>query len=102
MIFVKSDAIINSKEEPQACFKTADKFCGVSFLMEKGFSQVLREFLKDNRMTADCFCPRDRADKDQVSRWLKGQSDPNYWEIQKMSTVFDISADYFLGLSESY
>lgn len=101
MIFVKSDAIINSKRSRKR-FKTADKFCGVSFLMKRDFSQVLREFLKDNRMTQIAFARAIGADKDQVSRWLKGQSAPNYWEIQKMSTVFDISADYFLGLSESY
>lgn len=53
-------------------------------------------------MTQIAFARAIGADKDQVSRWLKGQSAPNYWEIQKMSTVFDISADYFLGLSESY
>ena len=70
--------------------------------MKRDFSQVLREFLKDNRMTQIAFARAIGADKDQVSRWLKGQSAPNYWEIQKMSTVFDISADYFLGLSESY
>lgn len=71
-------------------------------LMKRDFSQVLGEFLRDNRMTQIAFARAIGADKDQVSRWLKGQSAPNYWEIQKMSTVFDISADYFLGLSESY
>ena len=71
-------------------------------LMKRDFSQVLGEFLRDNRMTQIAFARAIGADKDQVSRWLKGQSAPNYWEIQKMSTVFDVSADYFLGLSESY
>ena len=71
-------------------------------LMKRDFSQVLGEFLRDNRMTQIAFARAIGAHKDQVSRWLKGQSAPNYWEIQKMSTVFDISADYFLGLSESY
>ena len=70
--------------------------------MNKSFSEVLREFLRDNHMTQIAFARAIGADKDQVSRWLKGQSVPNYWEIQKMSSVFDISADYFLGLSESH
>ena len=70
--------------------------------MKKDFNEVLREFLRDNHMTQIAFARAIGADKDQVSRWLKGKSAPNYWEIQKMSSVFDISADYFLGLSESY
>lgn len=70
--------------------------------MKKDFSQVLREFLKDNHMTQIAFARAIGADKDQVSKWLKGKSFPNYQELQEMSSVFDISADYFIGLSESY
>ena len=70
--------------------------------MKKDFSQVLREFLRDNHMTQIAFARAIGADKDQVSKWLKGKSFPNYQELQEMSSVFDISADYFIGLSESY
>lgn len=61
----------------------------------------MREFFKDNHMTQIAFARAIGADKDQVSKWLKGKSFPNYQELQEMSSVFDISADYFIGLSES-
>lgn len=70
--------------------------------MKKDFSQVLREFLKDNRMTQIAFARAIGVKPSQISEWLRGKNSPNYQTLQKIASTFDVSADYFLGLSESY
>ncbi len=70
--------------------------------MNKSFSEVLREFLRDNHMTQTAFARAIGVKPSRISEWLRGKNSPNYQMLQKMSFAFDISADYFLGLSESY
>lgn len=70
--------------------------------MKTLFSRILREFLKDNCLSQKAFAVETGIPWFKVNRWANGNSAPDYDELRKISETYDISADYFLGLSESY
>ena len=52
------------------------------------FKCILKDFLTENGLT--------------VSAWLAGKAKPGYDTLRKMALAFNISADYFLGITEEY
>ncbi|MBS1305297.1 MAG: helix-turn-helix transcriptional regulator [Clostridia bacterium] len=38
----------------------------------------------------------------QVSEWLKDKATPNYHTLKRICLAFNISADYFLGITDGY
>ena len=66
------------------------------------FCEILHEFLKDNDMTQRLFAERVGVKQSQVSEWLKGKAKPNYDTLKKIARSFNIPADYFLGLNDTY
>lgn len=66
------------------------------------FREILKEFLEINNLTQVEFAKRIEVKQSQVSEWLKGKAKPGYDILKRMSTSFNISADYFLGLKENY
>lgn len=70
--------------------------------MENEFAEILKEFLTMNNMTQSEFADRIDVRQSQVSEWLKGKAKPGYDTLKRMATAFGISADYFLGITDSY
>lgn len=70
--------------------------------MENSFSEILREFLDENNLTQVAFSKKIGVKQSQVSEWLKGKAKPGYDILKSMSKAFNISADYFLGITEIY
>lgn len=70
--------------------------------MKDDFTQILREFLKENGLSQSEFARRIGAKPGQVSEWLKGKAKPGYDYLKKMSLVFGITSDFFLGIKEEY
>ena len=70
--------------------------------MENSFNEILREFLKENNLTQVAFSKKIGVKQSQVSEWLKGKAKPGYDMLKSMSKAFNISADYFLGITEIY
>lgn len=70
--------------------------------VERNFRLILKEFLEENNLTQTAFAGRVQVKPSQVSEWLKGKAKPGYDTLRAMSKAFDISADYFLGLTDSY
>ncbi len=70
--------------------------------MQKTFSEILSDFLKDNELTQVAFAKKVGIKQSQVSEWLKGKAKPGYDILKQMAQAFNISADYFLGIVESY
>ena len=70
--------------------------------MNKDFTQILAEFLKENHMTQTEFANQIGVKPSQVSEWLKGKAKPGYDFLKAMATAFNISADYFLGIIDTY
>lgn len=70
--------------------------------MEANFSEILRDFLAENGLTQVAFAKAIGAKQSQVSEWLKGKAKPGYDMLRRMALAYDISADYFLGINETY
>lgn len=69
--------------------------------MANGFDEILREFLLINNLTQTQFAEKIDVKQSQVSEWLKGKAKPGYDILKRMSLAFDVSADYFLGISDN-
>lgn len=68
----------------------------------KEFKEILAEFLTENKLTQAVFAYKIGVKQSQVSEWLKGKAKPGYDNLKQMAVSFDISANYFLGLSDEY
>lgn len=66
------------------------------------FTEILEEFLKLNNLTQTEFANKIGVKQSQVSEWLKGKAKPGYDILKKMATAFDVSADYFLGIKDTF
>lgn len=70
--------------------------------MQAEFKQILKEFLKENNLTQVEFAKAVGAKQSQVSEWLYGKAKPGYDYLRAMAAAFNISADYFLGITDEY
>jgi len=70
--------------------------------VENEFQHILKEFLKENDITVSGFAKRVGVKPSQVSEWLYGKAKPGYDNLRAISCAFNISADYFLGLTDNY
>lgn len=68
--------------------------------MENNFSEILKDFLKENNLTQVAFANKIGVKQSQVSEWLKGKAKPGYDILKNMSIAFNVSADYFLGIKD--
>jgi len=66
------------------------------------FKDILKDFLSESGMTQTAFATRIGVKQSQVSEWLSGKAKPGYDTLKAMAQAFDISADYFLGLTKEY
>ena len=68
--------------------------------MEVEFKEILKDFLEENNLTQVAFAKAIGVKQSQVSEWLKGKAKPGYDMLKSMAISFNVSADYFLGISE--
>lgn len=66
------------------------------------FEEILQEFLTLKNLTQTAFAKAINVKQSQVSEWLKGKAKPGYDILKRMALAFDVSADYFLGISETF
>lgn len=65
------------------------------------FREILKEFLILKGLTQVAFAKAIGVKQSQVSEWLKGKAKPGYDMLKQMALAFGISADYFLGITET-
>lgn len=70
--------------------------------VEQSFSDILKEFLALNNLTQTAFAFAIGVKQSQVSEWLHGKAKPSYDILRKMALTYNISADYFLGIDETF
>ncbi len=70
--------------------------------MENDFKHILYEFLEENNLTQSEFAKKVNIRQGQVSEWLHGRSKPGYDLLRSISLAFNVSADYFLGITDKY
>ena len=66
------------------------------------FSEILSEFLTLKNLTQSAFAKEIGVKQSQVSEWLKGKAKPGYDTLKKMAQTYGRSADYFLGITETF
>ena len=66
------------------------------------FKDILKNFLKENDFTQTKFAEAVGVKQSQVSEWLKGKAKPGYDILKQMSANLDISADFWLGIIDTY
>ena len=66
------------------------------------FKEILREFLDENNLTQVAFAKIIGVKQSQVSKWLNGKAKPGYDILKGMAKAFNITADYFLGITDNY
>ena len=64
------------------------------------FKEILKDFLQEKELTQVAFAKIIGVKQSQVSEWLKGKAKPGYDILRSMAISFDISADYFLGITD--
>ncbi len=70
--------------------------------MEPNFDEILKEFMILKNLTQTAFANAIGVKQSQVSEWLNGKAKPGYDTLRRISLAFNVSADYFLGLKESF
>ena len=70
--------------------------------MNVEFKEILKEFLNEQNLTQSAFANAIGVKQSQVSEWLKGKAKPGYDILKSMALAFNVSADYFLGITEDY
>lgn len=68
--------------------------------MEVEFKEILKDFLQEKELTQVAFAKIIGVKQSQVSEWLKGKAKPGYDILRSMAISFDVSADYFLGITD--
>lgn len=66
------------------------------------FVRILKDFLTENGLTITAFAKQIGVKPSQVSEWLRGKAKPGYDNLQSMARAFNVSADYFLGITDNY
>ena len=66
------------------------------------FTEILEEFLKLNNLTQTEFANKIGVKQSQVSEWLNGKAKPGYDILRRMATAIGVSADYFLGIKDTF
>ena len=66
------------------------------------FTEILREFLNESNLTQAAFAHKIGVKPSQVSEWLHGKAKPGYDTLKAICLAFSISADYFLGITDTY
>ncbi|MCI8596087.1 MAG: helix-turn-helix transcriptional regulator [Clostridia bacterium] len=69
--------------------------------MDLSFSEILEEFLILRGLTQTAFAQKIGIKQSQVSEWLKGKAKPGYDMLKRMAVEFGVSADYFLGITDT-
>ena len=70
--------------------------------MERGFIDILKEFLVENNLSQAEFARKIGVKPAQVSEWLRGKAKPGYDTLRAISRAFSVSADYLLGIKDEY
>lgn len=70
--------------------------------MAVSFSEILDEYLICNNLSQTAFAKNIGVKQSQVSEWLKGKVKPGYDVLKRMAIACGVSADYFLGIKDSF
>ena len=70
--------------------------------MEKRFKDILKDFLQDKNLSQVAFAKAIGVKQSQDSEWLKDKAKPGYDILRRIAIAYNVSADYFLGITDEY
>ena len=70
--------------------------------MNTEFEKVLKEFLKENKISQSEFARKIGVKPGLVNDWFRGKAKPGYDNLRAMTKAFNVPAEYFLGLTDEY
>lgn len=65
------------------------------------FNEILREVRKDCGMTQKDVYTKLQVSPNCYASWEQGRTQPDIESIKKLCSIFDVSADYLLGIDKS-
>ena len=66
------------------------------------FREILKDFLDENSLSQRIFAEKIGVNQSQISEWLSGKAKPGYDSLRQMAIAFNVSADFFLGITDEY
>ena len=70
------------------------------FFFPNVFSERLAHTMENKNMDADTLAILASVSPITVQRWLKGEYNPRYINLTKVTQVLNVSADYLCGISD--
>ncbi len=64
------------------------------------FAVNLRELMIEHKISQQEVANRINVSQRAVSKWLRSETEPTATNLFNLALLFDVSADYLLGLSE--
>ncbi len=68
----------------------------------KGFGEKIKEFRLANGWTQKELAKKIEQAQSTIFYWEQNKQEPTITALKKLCEVFDVSADYLLGLSDGY
>lgn len=68
----------------------------------KNFGERLKELRKEKGITQQALAKQLDCNQSMISFWENGINEPTESAIRKAALFFEVSADYLLGLTDSY
>ncbi|MDE6586236.1 MAG: helix-turn-helix domain-containing protein [Clostridia bacterium] len=65
------------------------------------FNEILKEVRKDCGMTQKDVYQRLQVSPNCYASWEQGRTQPDIESIKKLCAIFDVSADYLLGIDKT-
>ena len=62
------------------------------------FGTLLKQLRIEYKLSQSTLAERLSISQDTVSLWERDKSLPDFWCIRKLAEIFEVSADYLLGL----
>ena len=66
------------------------------------FREILKDFLDENSLSQRIFAEKIGVNQSQISEWLSGKAKQGYDSLRQMAIAFNVSADFFLGITDEY
>ncbi len=66
----------------------------------EGFGEKIKELRKEKRWTQKGLAEKIGQAQSTIFYWEKNQQEPNVSSLKKLCEVFEVTADYLLGLEE--
>jgi len=62
------------------------------------FGNILRELRAEKNLSQSFLAEKLSTSQDTISLWERNKSFPDFLSIKKLAEIFDVSADYLLGI----